>query len=149
MSATYEATYDAYGNLEVSGPAGIVRCTPFPRIVRFTGTTDSGEFGNARCPHCGAPGRYVTSFICDGGKRGAAMAGCLNLFPVAPIAREEMRLREKLKQREKKGWKLNQADTRALEAIEAFYAGVGTEQSAMGAVKAAKMSNTARFRGRR
>lgn len=53
-----------------------------PSIVAFIGTHDSGEFGNARCPHCDAEGRYVHTFICDDGTRRGAMSGCIQLFRV-------------------------------------------------------------------
>lgn len=118
----------------------------YPRIVRFLGTHDSGEFGNATCSHCGALGRYETSFVTDDGKQGAAMAGCIKLFPVAQIAREELRLIEKAKKHAKQGWRLNCADQAALEAIEAFYLGTASEAFAMSQVNAAKRSNTSRFR---
>lgn len=119
-----------------------------PRIVRFTGKTDAGEFGAASCPCCGAPGRYVYSFqLADQPNREfGAMAGCLKKrFTVAPIAWEEQRLREKARSFEKKGWKLNSVDRAALRAIESFYAGDIAEHYAMATVEAAKAENMARF----
>lgn len=52
-----------------------------PAIIAFLGTSDSGEYGNARCPHCNAEGRYVHTFICEDGTRRGAMSGCIQLFP--------------------------------------------------------------------
>lgn len=52
-----------------------------PSIIAVTGRRDSGEYGNASCPHCGALGRYVWTFICSDGTRRGAMSGCIKLFP--------------------------------------------------------------------
>lgn len=114
-----------------------------PRIVRFVGKDDAP---GARCPHCGAEGRYVFRFQVADGRFLGAMRGCVQLFPVAPIAREEERLRDKAKRYEEQGWKLNRADSAALDAIEAFYQGVGTEGAAMNLVKSAKRQNQMRHR---
>ncbi len=117
----------------------------FPRIVRFLGTSDSP--GDS-CPHCGAEGRYVIHFQTESGARGGAMRGCIKLFPTSRIALEELRLTDKQAKYAKQGWTLNRVDTRALEAIQAFYAGTMTESQALGAVDGAKMVNTARYRRR-
>jgi hypothetical protein len=50
------------------------------RIVTLF-TDDSGEYGNASCPHCGADGRYIHYFLCDDGRIHGAMSGCIKLFP--------------------------------------------------------------------
>jgi hypothetical protein len=115
-----------------------------PRIVRFIETTDCGP--GATCPHCGATGRWIVRFVTDDGRHLGAMRGCVQLFPVSQVAREGLRLRDKAAKYAKQGWHLNQADTRALETIEAFESGNATEQQAMSAVKSAKARNTARFR---
>jgi len=47
--------------------------------VRDYGPCDNGE-GSATCPHCGAQGRYVISFLCDDGTKRGAMQGCFQLF---------------------------------------------------------------------
>ena len=57
-----------------------------PRILVITGREDYGEDGAATCPHCGASGRYVTTFIIEGGAAWGAMAGCLQLFPKSEYA---------------------------------------------------------------
>lgn len=62
-----------------------------PRIIRYDHVDDSGEYGNATCPHCGAKGRYVHHFLTDEGPR-AAMAGCIKLFPTSPVAKEHQAL---------------------------------------------------------
>ncbi len=117
-----------------------------PRIVRFLETDDSP---GASCPHCGAEGRWILNFIVDGGARRAAMRGCVKLFPVSGVAREGLRLREKARRLAKQGWKLNQNDQRALDAVEAFEDGIGDERSVMRTVQLAKQCNQDRYRGRR
>jgi hypothetical protein len=52
-----------------------------PAIVAILDKRDSGEYGNAVCPHCGALGRYVYTFVCEDGRRHGAMSGCIQLFP--------------------------------------------------------------------
>jgi hypothetical protein len=53
--------------------------TPAPPPVLITlHVQDSGEFGNAHCPHCGAAGRYITTYLTEDGEEYSAMAGCLN-----------------------------------------------------------------------
>lgn len=47
--------------------------------VQDFGPCDGGE-GSATCPHCGAQGRYVISFLCDDGTKRGAMSGCFDLF---------------------------------------------------------------------
>lgn len=54
-----------------------------PKLLVLLGRHDSGEYGNAACPHCGALGRYVYSFLCEDGQRYGAMSGCIKLFPKA------------------------------------------------------------------
>lgn len=75
-----------------------------PRIIRFEGCTDSGEFGNTTCPHCGAQGRYVYHFVVEGDVRRGAMAGCIKLYPVSPVARVHQTLLEKIRQSAGKTW---------------------------------------------
>lgn len=98
-----------------------------PRIVRFDGCDDSGEYGNATCPHCGAKGRYVYRFRCEDGVERGAMAGCIQLFPVASIAREHQRIIERQSDRAKRGGKLAGWDEAKLAAIQSFYDGAATE----------------------
>lgn len=57
-----------------------------PAILAILGKEDHGPSdgaGSARCPHCGAAGRYVWRFLAVDGRKGGAMAGCLKLFPKA------------------------------------------------------------------
>lgn len=57
-----------------------------PEIIAITGMRDFGPSdgeGSTNCPHCGARGRYVWSFICADGSRRGAMRGCIQLFPQA------------------------------------------------------------------
>lgn len=95
--------------------------TGLPRIIRFNGRSDSGEYGNASCPHCGADGRYVFHFLCEDGTSRGAMAGCIKLFPVAPVAKAHAALIEKGQDYAKKEWNLPSWDLAKLEAIESFY----------------------------
>lgn len=116
----------------------------FPRIVRFLETIDAPD---SECPHCGARGRFILTFVVEDGRQLAAMRGCAKLFPVSRIATEELRLRKKQTDYIKKGWNgLNRADTEALAAIDSFYAGVMDERSALSRVAEAKYINTARYR---
>lgn len=94
-----------------------------PRIVRFEGMTDSGEYGAATCPHCGADGRYVWNFVCEDGTRRGAMAGCITKFPVSKVAEEHKKIMERDEDRAKKGQKLASWDVAKLAAIESYYAG--------------------------
>lgn len=61
------------------------------RIVTLE-TFDGGpmEDGGTRCPHCGAEGRYIHSFLCDDGQVHAAMSGCIKLFPHRPTVMSKM-----------------------------------------------------------
>jgi hypothetical protein len=52
-----------------------------PSIIVRLYTEDYGEYGAACCPHCGAKGRYIHTFLCDDGKLHSAMAGCIKLYP--------------------------------------------------------------------
>lgn len=111
-----------------------------PRIIQFVMRRDSGEFGNDNCAHCGAKGRYQWVFVCDDGKQHRAMAGCIKLYPVAPVAKIHQTLIEKAKQMAGQHWpngdakQLNSWDTVKLDAIEAFYRGEVSEEIAMQAI---------------
>lgn len=116
-----------------------------PRIVRFLESEDSP---GSSCPHCGATGRFILRFQVDDGRVLGAMRGCAQLFPVSPVAREHARLMEKAKRYAKEGWRLNRADTEAVDACESFFAGTLDERAALAIINAAKRSNAARH-GRR
>lgn len=115
----------------------------FPRIVRIV-----GNFESDTCPHCGARGRYVTAFETDDGRHLAAMAGCIRLFPVSPIASEHLRLMKKLEACNRTGRRLNRWDLASLDAIEAFYAGTMNEDAALCVVKAQRSAASAWRSGR-
>jgi hypothetical protein len=89
-----------------------------PRITRYMGCDDSGEFGNANCPHCGAEGRYVHRFKCEDGSYRGAMSGCIELFQWSPTALLDRKLTEKARER-----KLNKNEQRVRFALDEFYAG--------------------------
>lgn len=124
-----------------------------PRITRFLGISDSGEFGNASCPHCGADGRYVQRFLCEDGIERGAMAGCVKLFPISPLAAVEQKLTIKAAEYAKKGWKLPSWDQKKSEALESFYAGAITEQQALDLIRTQDQASAAyrrrKFSGRR
>lgn len=86
-----------------------------PRILWIIERTDSGEFGADNCAHCGAPGRYQIHFMGDDGLRHAAMAGCVQRFPMSPLAQEQAKLVTKAASaRGLNGW-----DKTKMAAIEA------------------------------
>lgn len=105
--------------------------TTLPKIIRFEGKHDSGEYGAATCPHCGADGRYVWTFTCDDGKRHGAMSGCIKLFPVSPLAEEHKKIIERKADRDKKGQTLASWDIAKLDAIDKVAAGEMHEGAAM------------------
>lgn len=115
----------------------ITATTTLPKITRFLGTTDHGPCEgepSAICPHCGSGGRYIHAFECEDGTTRGAMSGCVQLFPVSPIAKEDMRLNERLtdlKKRFGSTASLNSWDSRIRTTIDAFYAGQLTEMQAM------------------
>jgi hypothetical protein len=114
-----------------------------PRIIRFDGKSDAGEYGAATCPHCGADGRYVWSFLCEDGTRRGAMAGCIRLFPVSAVADEHRKIMERQADREKKGRNLASWDVAKLAAIEAFHAGETTEGDALRTIETQNAKRTA------
>lgn len=119
--------------------------TALPRIVRFVGTSDAPD---STCPHCGATGRYITTFVVEDGRTLGAMRGCLKLFPVAPVAAAHAWLLDKQARYTKQGWKLNRDDQYALDQIFLFYAGVASEQYALDMYRAARRSGVSRQRAR-
>ena len=112
-----------------------------PRIIQFLSRTDSGEFGGDNCAHCGAKGRYQFHFICEDGKRHAAMAGCIQLYPISPIAKIHSGLMAKQAELSHQKWpngeqkNLNSWDAAKLEAIEAFYRGEAEEDATIQACR--------------
>lgn len=109
--------------------------TSFPKIVTFLGKSDSGEFGNAICPHCGAKGRYVIDFVCEDGVRRGAMSGCIKLFPISPLAKEHIAITERQTERAAKGQKLASWDIAKLDAIDQVLAGALTVEQALVVVR--------------
>lgn len=122
-----------------------------PRIIRFVGVHDSGEFGNATCPHCGADGRYVWTFITEDGVQRGAMAGCIQKFPVSKLADEHKRIIDRQRQRQAKGQSLASWDVRKLSAIAAVEAGTMDIATALVVIQSenVKRSEWMRKRGRR
>lgn len=112
-----------------------------PRIVRFLGVDDAP---GASCPHCGAEGRYILRFQVEDGRLLGAMRGCAKLFPASQVAHEHLRLAQKAERYAKLDWKLNQADQRAMDACEQFFARQVSESYALSVIKGAKRANQMR-----
>lgn len=122
-----------------------------PKIVAVLGIQDNGpcEGGaSAICPHCGAEGRYVYSFLCDDGTRRGAMRGCFSKFPRHRFAVESARILDKEADYKKKGWSLPTWDRDMLDAILKFADGVLPEAEAEAAIRAAKTRRDAYKRRR-
>lgn len=96
-----------------------------PRIVGYLGTVESSV-----CPHCGARGKIVHRLVTADGRGLGAMSGCINLFPMSPVAAEHKRIHEKRERASRTtssgrpaGPALNRWDTANLDAIESFLRG--------------------------
>jgi len=50
-------------------------------ILRLISVEDGGPDGMARCPHCGAEGRWIYHFRLIDGTTAAAMMGCYKAWP--------------------------------------------------------------------
>lgn len=121
-----------------------------PKVLYITGETDSGEFGNARCPHCGAEGRYIIHFVTADGQERGAMKGCFSKFPQHKFAAIHMRLIEKERDYSKKGWNLPSWDQDTLKAIEEYAHGAIPEYEAHNRINRANERKDAyRSRSRR
>jgi hypothetical protein len=123
--------------------------TSLPTIARFDGVMDSGEFGAVNCPHCDAKGRYIYKFTTTDGRHLGAMAGCVKLYPVSPIAGEQKALMDKLKAKgELNSWDLDKQLT-----IDQFYRGDIDEDLALRAIRDINKKRDAwiarKYRGRR
>ena len=90
------------------------------KILTVDGKEDYGEYGNARCPHCGALGRYVYRFTYEDGSKGGAMAGCIKTIARSPLAIEAQRILDKESEYSSKGWSLPSWDIKIKEIIESF-----------------------------
>lgn len=93
-----------------------------PAITRYIGMTDAGPSDGgeapAHCPHCDAGGRYIHHFECEDGTRRGAMSGCIELYPMTPIAALDKKLTDKART-----GKLNKLESRVRFALDEFYAG--------------------------
>lgn len=117
------------------------------RIVAVLSVDDCGE--GAICPHCGAEGRYIYSFLCEDGTQRAAMRGCLGKFPQHPVFAPEMtRILDKERRYKNAGWTLPAWDEEIKAAILAYAAGDVTEAAAKSRVLRAK-HQAAAYRARR
>jgi hypothetical protein len=122
-----------------------------PKIVAVVGLQDYGpcEGGaSAICPHCGAEGRYVYSFLCDDGTRRGAMRGCFSKFPRHKFAVESARILDKEADYKKKGWNLPTWDSEIKAAIFDFADGKISEAEAERVIRAAQARRDA-YRRRR
>lgn len=116
-----------------------------PRIVRFF---PSSYAPDSTCPHCGARGALVHRFEVEGGARMGAMSGCVQLFPVAPVAAADLKLQTKEREYARRGFNMPSWDREKREAIDAFYAGTLDERATLDRVRAAE-SKAKAFRTRR
>lgn len=114
---------------------------PLPKVVYIENLQDTGEDSGARCPHCGAEGRYIYWFRCEDGKLHGAMKGCFKLFPKSKFAELHEKLLAKQADYQKKGWKLASWDQEVVGAIEAHGRGEISEiavQNAIGRANGAR-----------
>lgn len=114
-----------------------------PRIVRFLGTDDAGEDRTAKCPHCGAKGRYIHHFITEDGRQRGAMAHCFRQFPIHPFAKIAADLEEKERKVRQSSRALARWDQRVLEALDAYYAGSMCEDGVYDAINRARAAKRA------
>lgn len=110
-----------------------------PKIIKFQGVTDAGEYGNATCPHCGASGRYIYHFVCVDGEQRGAMKGCLGKFPQHAFAKKHQRILDKQLQRKS----LASWDVTILATIDDFAAGKVAENIATLKIAAAERQRDA------
>lgn len=115
-----------------------------PTIVRFFEPIRS-EPGQAECPHCGARGATIHRFQVEDGRQLGAMSGCVKLFPLSPIANEDLRLRTKVAGYARQGRRLSSWDLEKRAAIDAFYEGAIDLAAATARIATANAS-AARFR---
>lgn len=101
-----------------------------PKIIYFLDTLDSGAFGEATCPHCGALGRYVYRFVCEDGETRGAMAGCVKLYPMHRFAKLGMQIMDRQREYATKGWLLASWDCEILDAIHDYAIGKIPEAAA-------------------
>lgn len=80
---------------------------------QFVGVED---YGHACCPHCGAEGRYVYTWI-DNGVMRSAMAGCYKLLSPKVSKSDEERYFESLAEKQAKNKKLNKWDKNVLRLL--------------------------------
>lgn len=97
-----------------------------PKILAVLACDDHGACDpepTAVCPHCGADGRYVYTFLCDDGTTRGAMKGCIKLFPRSPAAGQcEKALAKQSLASRGKGY-ASKWDERILTAIDQLRAG--------------------------
>ena len=97
-----------------------------PRIITVLAKKDHGPCdggATAVCPHCGADGRYVYTFLCEDGSRRGAMAGCIKLFPRHPLCYKVQGIFDKVAEYSRKHFKPASWDLAVLDAVAALNAG--------------------------
>jgi hypothetical protein len=122
--------------------------TDLPQVVAIIGKSDSGEYGNATCPHCGAEGRYVYHFLCADGTTRGAMAGCFTKFPKHRFVAIHKRILDKKQEYARNNWNLPTWDATMLKAIEDFGNGLIAEHQADAIINDASRQSAA-YRQRR
>lgn len=91
-----------------------------PEAIYIVDIHDAGEYGATTCPHCGAQGRFVITFMASDGKEHGAMKGCFKKFPQHRFAKKMLYLLDKEKSYKAKGWSLPTWDAECMEAIKEF-----------------------------
>ncbi len=121
-----------------------------PRVVQIIDLEDHGEFGAASCPHCGAEGRYIYRFICEGSPdeiRGA-MKGCFAHFPKHPFVAKDQAIREKERECARTGRQLASWDIEIRDAITAYVNGTISETQATQRIRTAEYGRDCYLRRR-
>ena len=93
--------------------------TSLPKIITVLGVQDCGPCDpdpSGSCPHCGAGGRYIYTFLCEDGTKRGAMKGCIQLFPRHPLAFKVQGVFRKQMNYAKKKWQLASWDTTVIDA---------------------------------
>ena len=84
---------------------------------RFIGVDDTGPESGARCPHCGAEGRYIYHWE-ENGEHRAAMAGCYKVLTGHLKKGDFDEYFQLLSEKQAKGKKLNSWDQSVIRLLK-------------------------------
>lgn len=84
---------------------------------KFIGIDDTGPESGARCPHCGADGRYIYRWEYEG-KIYGAMAGCYKMLTGTIEKGEKERYIELIAQKQSRNKELNSWDKSILRMLQ-------------------------------